>query len=227
MEHKIFYQFDASIDPKIIGRSGLPLTVQIKDKSFSEQSRKYTLDVNKYFEDFSNLYSNFPKGLSGKMYQRLRKPIDLMITMPFYMSLRYVVSKKVKDIFEKLAIDKSEYHLEKLSIEGSDEEFYFLFIPLLKNSEYVDYEKSVYYDGLNDNYEVFGSYEKYEVKKTKSNYRAKTLYVKKELENRDIISLQAAGPFYSEKIIDAFQKENIVGYEIIKGGDFKVDLHFK
>ncbi|MPT18497.1 MAG: hypothetical protein E2579_12185 [Pseudomonas sp.] len=222
----MFYQLGASIDPKIIGKSELPLTVEIKNKVFSEQSKEYTLNINKYFEEFSNLYSNFPKELIGKMYQRKRKPIDLMNSMPYYPTLRYIISKKVKDIFKGLTIAKTEYHLEKLEIEGCDEDFYFLFIPLLRSSEYVDFDKTVYYDSLNEKYEVFGSYEKYEVEKKNRRLRAKTLYLKKELEVRDIISVQAGGPFYSERIIDAFQKENVVGYEIITGGDFKVDLHF-
>jgi len=222
----MFYQLGASIDPKIIGKSELPLTVQINDKIFTEQSRKYTLDINKYFEEFSDLYGNSPKRLSGKMYQRIRKPIDLMNSMPYYPTLRYIVSQKVKDIFERLVLDKKEYHLEKLNIEGYDENFYFLFIPLLENSKYVDFDKTVYYDSLNEKYKVFGSYEKYEAEKKNGRFRAKTLYLKKELEVRDIISVQAGGPFYSERIIDSFQKENVVGYEIITGGDFKVDLYF-
>lgn len=222
-----YYQIRASIDSKIIGRSELPITVEIKNKVFSEQSRKYTLDVNKYFEEQLNVYDNFPKELSGKMYQRKKKPIDIMSVMPFYMSLKYAISEKVKIILEELKINKSEYHLEEFEIEDSDEKFYFLFIPLLKNSEYVNYEKTVYYDGLNEKYETFGSYEKYETEKKNGNFRAKTLYVKKELESRDIISVQAGGPFYSERIIEAFQKENVIGYEIISGGDFIVDLHFK
>ncbi len=135
---KKYYKIDASIDNKIIGKSESPLTVQIKNKTFSEQSSQYFLDVNKYFEDYPHLYANFPKDLSGKMYQRKKSPIDIMNVMPYFISLQYVISKKVKAILENLQINKTEYHLEELSIEGNEEKFYFLFIPLLKSSEYVN-----------------------------------------------------------------------------------------
>jgi len=161
------------------------------------------------------------------MYQRKKLPIDIMNVMPYFISLQYVISKKVKAILENLQINKTEYHLEELSIEENEEKFYFLFIPLLKSSEYVNYKKSVFYDSLNDKSEVFGSYEKYIESRKLGNYRVKTLYVSSELQNRDIISIQAGGPFYSERIIDAFQKENIVGYDIVTGGDFKLDLYFE
>lgn len=217
-----YYQFQATIDSKIIGRSELPISVVIKDKTYSEQSRKYTLDINKYFEEFPNFYKHFPKELSGKMYQRKKSPIDIMNAMPYYPTLKFVVSEKVKNIIEALSISKSEYHLENFKIEGYDGKFFFLFIPLLKSKEYLDFSKSIFVENMEENEIIFDNYEQY----MESFCRARTLYVKKELENRDIISLQAGGPFYSERIIKAFQKENVVGYEIISGGDFKIDLHF-
>ncbi len=221
-----YYQIQTTIDSKIIGRCESPLTVEIKNKIFSEQSNKYFLDVNKYFEDQNTLYEKFPIDLKGKMFQKKKLPIDIMNVMPYYISLEYVISKKIKDIFERLEINKDEYHLEELSIDGSEEKFYFLFIPLLKSSEYVDYEKSIFYDSLNDKSAIFGNYEKYLDSRKFGNYRAKTLCLKKELYSRDIISVQAGGPFYSERIIDAFKEENIIGYDIIERGDFKIDLHF-
>lgn len=223
---KKYYQIDTSIDPKIIGRSELPLTVEIKDKIFSEQSKKYTLNITEYFKDEKILYSIFPKQLKGKMCQRKKQPIDVMRVMPYHPVIEFVISEKVKIILETLKVNKSEYHVEEFSIEGSDENFYFLFIPLLQNSEYVDYEKTVYYDGLNKKYVIFGNFEKYEEEKKKNNYMAKTLYVNKKLESRDIISVQAGGPFYSERIIEAFRMENVIGYDMVNGGDSKVDLNF-
>lgn len=146
-----------------------------------------------------------------------------MRTIPYYPTLKYAVSEKVKTILEELKVNKSEYHLEEFSIERNDEKFYFLFIPLLKSIEYLDFSKSVFIENMEENEIIFDNYEQY----TESFCRAKTLYVKKELENREIVSLQAGGPFYSERIIEAFQKQNVIGYEIISGGDFKIDLHFK
>ena len=221
-----YYQITSSIDESIVGKSELPLNVRINDDAYFEQRKKYTLDISRYFDEKDNIYNIFSRKLVGTLYQRDRSPIDIMQSLPYHPVIEFIISERVKKIFEHLNIDCSEYHLEELSIEGSEEKFYFLFIPLLKNYEYVDYQKSIYYDGFNDIYVVFGGYEKYEIEKKKSNYRVKTLYVKKELEGRDIISVQAGGPFYSARIIEAFQKENVIGYEIISRGDSKVDLYF-
>lgn len=221
-----YCQIRASIDPKIIGKSEVPLTVEIKNKYFSEQSRKYTLDVNTYFEEQLKLYDNFPKNLEGKMYQKNRNPIDVMNVSPFYMSLQFAVSEKVVDIFYNLAVNKAEYHLEKFTVEGSNDNFYFLFIPLLKSEDHIDFSQSIFIDDVSEKEVVFESYVAYKEKSKNNYYRAKLLSVSGELQRRDLISLQKGKPFYSKRLIDAFQQENIIGYEIIKSGDSKVDLHF-
>ena len=223
---KKYYQIRASIDSRIIGKSESPLSVQIKNKTFYEQSGKYFLDVNKYFEEQLNLYDNFPKNLEGKMYQKNKNPIDIMNVMPFYMGLQFAVSEKVVNIFDNLSVDKAEYHIEEFTIAGSNDKFYFLFIPMLKNEDYIDFSQSIFIEDFNEEEIIFGSYDVYRKKSKDINYLAKHLFVTFELQNRDIISLQKGKPFYSERIIDAFQKENVIGYEIISGGDYKIDLHF-
>ena len=223
---KNYYQIRASIDSKIIGRSEAPLSVEIKNQIFSEQSRRYTLDVNKYFEEQLQLYDNFPKNLVGKMYQKNKLPIDIMNVIPFYMSLQFAVSQKVVNIFNSLSVDKAEYHIEEFTIDGSNDKFYFLFIPMLKSNGCIDFSQSIFIEDLNEEEIIFGSYDVYWKKSKDSNYLAKQLFVPFELQSRDIISLQKGKPFYSERILDAFQKENVIGYEIITGGDYKIDLHF-
>lgn len=222
---KNYYQLKATIDPKIIGKSELPLTVEIKDKTFASQSREYMLDVEKYFEDKVILLKHFPQNLVGKMYQRKKDPIDIMLSMPMYMSIDFIVSKKVKEILDGFDIDPSEYQTVELSIEGQSEPYYFLFIPMLRNKDYVDYQKSVFYSSRLDNTTTFGTYDEYLLARNQG-YRVKTLFISSEFKGRDIISLQAAGPFFSKRIVDAFNENMIVGYDIIEGGDFKVDLKF-
>ncbi|MFC3157163.1 hypothetical protein SAMN05443633_11242 [Chryseobacterium arachidis] len=226
MESKNYYQFDASIDPKLIGRSKLPLTVQIKNKVFHDQSVRYFVDVQEYFKDRDILIQNFPKDLKGKMYQRKKSPIDLMNVMPHYISINFAITEKVKKILDGLKIDPKEQYFEEFAMEGYSEKFYFWFVPMLKNSEYVDFEKTIFYDGLNNVYKVFETYKNYMELRTSGNFSAKTLFVSSELNNRDIISLQAGGPFYSERIIDAFKKEDVVGFEMIERGYAKKELHF-
>ncbi|ASE62106.1 hypothetical protein CEQ15_11685 [Chryseobacterium indologenes] len=222
---KNYYQLKATIDPKIIGKSELPLTVEIKDKIFASQSREYMLDVEKYFKDKDMLLNHFPQNIVGKMYQRKKDPIDIMLSMPMFMSIEFVISKKVKNILAGLDINPSEYETVELSIEGQSEPYYFLFIPLLRNKDYVDYERSVFHSSRLDKTMSFGTYEDY-LSERNNGYRVKTLYVSNALQGRDIFSLQAAGPFFSERIVEAFHENQIIGYDIVKGGDFKVDLKF-
>lgn len=44
--------------------------------------------------------------------------------------------------------------------------------------------------------------------------------MKKKYKSYDLLYPQGGDFFFSERIIDAMQKENIVGYDIIKGGCF-------
>ncbi|MGP1501938.1 MAG: hypothetical protein ACTTJM_09180 [Bergeyella cardium] len=226
MNTPLFYQIRASIDPKIIGRSELPITIQIKDKVFYEQAKKYMFNIDEYFKDKDLLYDKFPKNLTGKIYQRKKQLVDIMLTMPYYPTLRFVISQKVKNIFEKLMINKSEYHLEEFSIEGSDDNFYFLFIPLLRDIDYIDYTKSVFYNYSDDTYIIMETYEKYRQEVQKGNHIARALYVDKSLQNRDIINLQS-GKFYSKRLIDTFQKEGVIGYDIVSEEGFsRKELYF-
>lgn len=222
---KNYYQLKATIDPKIIGKSELPLTVEIKDKTFASQSREYMLDVEKYFEDKDMILKHFPQNLVGKMYQRKKDPIDIMLSMPMYMSIEFIVSKKVKDILDGFDIDPSEYQTVELSIEGQSEAYYFLFIPMLRNKDYVDYQKSIFHSARLDNTTIFGTYEDY-LSERNNGYRVKTLYVSNKLRDRDIVSVQAAGPFFSERIVEAFHENQIIGYDVVEKGDFKVELNF-
>ncbi len=220
-----YFQLESTLESKIIGRSELPLTVEIKDKIFANQSREYMLDVEKYFEDKDKILKHFPKNLVGKMYHRKKAPVDIMLSMPMYMSIEFIVSKKVKNILDGLAINHAEYQTIELTIDGQSEPYYFLFIPMLRNKDYVDYKNSIFHSARLDNTTSFGTYEDY-LSERNNGYRVKTLYVSNELRDRDIISLQSAGPFFSERIVEAFHEKQVIGHDIINGGDFKVDLKF-
>jgi hypothetical protein len=222
---KEYYKIEASIDPKIIGRSELPLTVEIKDKRFLEYRKTNLTDIDKYFQ-IHNIYDQFPKEIVGKMYQRKKHPIDIMNIIPSSLSLKYVISERVKQILKELLIDDSEYHLEEIKIEGSTEKFYFFFIPYLKSWEVIDYSKTVFYDTLHEKELIFRNFESYEVGNKLNNYLIKELFISKKLKNRDIINIPVAGAFYSEKIMQVFKAKEIIGYDLITSGDFMVKLHF-
>lgn len=218
------YQIRSAIDPKIIGRSELPLSVQIKDKEFLEYRKKHLDHIEDYFAK-GGVFDEFPQQVVGKMYQRKKEPIDIMDLIPFCIGIEYVVSEKVKQIFEKLQIDRTEYHIEDLKIEGYNSKFYFLFIPILPDSKYIDFAKSVFWNVFAEKPHTFGSFIAYKEDKV-NRFRAKELYVNSELHDRDIIKLQSSRTHFSSRILEAFEANGIIGYDIIRGGDFKVDLNF-
>lgn len=219
-----YYQISSTIDPKIIGRSELSLTVEVKDKDFLNFRKKHLTYIEDYFAK-TVAYENFPKGITGKMYQKKKDPIDIMDLMPHCLGIEFIISEKVKQIFEKLLIDDHEYHIEDLLLEGSNSKFYFLFIPILKDSEYIDFSKSVFWDDQDEKSHIFGTYESYKEDKI-NRFNAKTLYIKDDLKQRDIIKVQSSRTQFSQRIIDAFQEESVIGYDIIAGGDFRVKLKF-
>ncbi len=226
MENNIeYYQITTTIDPKIIGRSELSLTVEVKDKDFLNFRKNNLTYINDYFAK-KEAYEGFPKGISGKMYQKKKEPIDIMDLMPHCLGIEFIISEKVKQILEKLQIDRNEYHMEDLLIEGSDSKFYFLFIPILKDSDYIDFTKSIFWDDQAEKTHVFGTYESYKDDKI-NRFKAKELYISADLKQRDIIKLQSSRTQFSKRVIDAFQKETVIGYDLIEGGDFKVILKFK
>ncbi|MCJ8155260.1 hypothetical protein MKJ01_15960 [Chryseobacterium sp. SSA4.19] len=221
-----YFQIEATIDRKIIGRSELSLTVEVNDKRFLAFRSEKLVDINKYFE-MENIYKNFPKDIKGKMYQKKKTPIDIMQVMPSCLTLKYVVSEKVQEILQTIVNDESQYHFEEITIDGSSQKFFFLFIPFLKSSEYIDYSKTVFYNSSNKEKVIFGDFETYEVQKKINNYLFKELYVSKEVRDRKIFSFPVAGTFYCNSIIEAFERENVIGYDIVNGGDFKVNLIFE
>lgn len=57
-------------------------------------------------------------------------------------------------------------------------------------------------------------------------YYLKRVALKKKYKSYDLLYPQGGDFFFSERIIDAMQKENIVGYDIIKGGCFYEEIVF-
>ncbi|MCJ8155262.1 hypothetical protein MKJ01_15970 [Chryseobacterium sp. SSA4.19] len=221
---KDYYQIDATIDKKIIGRSELPLSVEIKDQGFLNFRKEKLNNINNYFNQV-DLYFGFPEEVKGKMYQKKKNPIDIMLVIPSCLSLPYIISEKVKNILSQLVSDE-EYHLEKIEIDGYDKYFYFLFIPYLETWKYVDFSNTIFYNRSNKEEIKFKDFNSYEENKKLERYAYKKLSLSGDLSTRKLINIPVAGIFYHHTIINAFIKENVVGFDIIEGGDFKVDLTF-
>ncbi|MCJ8155263.1 hypothetical protein MKJ01_15975 [Chryseobacterium sp. SSA4.19] len=222
---KKYIQIEPSINPKIIGRSDLPLTVAIKDKNFVSQSSSYVVDFKRYFEDEDAAFTNLPDNIVGKMFQK-KHPVDIMGIMPHHPVILCIVSQKVIDILEKLQVNKKEYKFKKLEITGIDTRYYFLITPIFKSSEYINFSKSQFTEVATGIDWGFPDYESYMLKTKSNKFVTKSICINPILQNNDIIRIQTVKTFFSERIINAFMKNEVVGYDIIKGGDFKIDLNF-
>ena len=176
-----------------------------------------------YFENRKNLYEEMPDNLRGKLIKR-NDVIDFMDFTPSCLSLVAVVSYKIKQIFEHLNVSKDEYVFKKISIKDYAEEFYLLFIPIIPDTEFV-YPKCIFKDMFdNGNIKTFNNRTEYY--NDPNDYCLKKVVLKDTYRDYDLLYPQGGGFFFSERIVNAMQRENIVGYDLVKGGYFYEEIDF-
>lgn len=128
------------------------------------------------------------------------------------------VSQKVKDIFEELGVSKDEYIMKPVKLVDSDRTYYLLFcmtIPedeiSMKNSEsclamvpafrlsFKTFEERCEYMKVSPDREL--------------GYRI--IALPEKYKNRDLIYVKSdTNYFFSQRLIDAFEKHKVKGYEI-------------
>ena len=59
-----------------------------------------------------------------------------------------------------------------------------------------------------------------------NDYCLKKVVLRSKYKDYDLLYPQGGGFFFSERIIDAMKQENVVGYDIIKGGCFYEEIDF-
>ena len=213
---KKYFQFLPSWDPKVIGRRGSCLSVRITSKDYLEYTDRIEQDLYKYYYgNQKNVYDNMPDNLTGEL--RYKKYTDYMRVYPYFKGLEGVVSERIKHVFERLDIPQDEYILKPISVRGTDMPYYLLFIPLIENMEFI-YPKTIFRKG-SDQYKTFNTREEY-LNHPDVDYYIQTVGLPQKYSSYEIINPDWARPFYSERIINAFEEEKITGYEIIKGGYF-------
>ena len=218
-----YYQLSFTLEKRIRGNHEMPHTISIESKNFL----RYVLEKNKtismYFENRKNLYDEMPDNLRGKLIKR-DDVIDFMDFTPSCLSLVAVVSYKMKQIFEHLNVSKDEYVFKKISIKGYAEEFYLLFIPIIPDTGFV-YPKCIFKDMFdNGNIKTFNNRTEYY--NDSNDYCLKKVVLKDIYRDYDLLYPQGGGFFFSERIVNAMQRENIVGYDLVKGGYFYEEIDF-
>ena len=199
------YQLNFTHDKRVRGRYNDPHTIDIVSKEYI----KYMTEKN------------------GDMFLHLDNQDTLYEEMPDNIGQVAVVSNKIKQIFERLNVSKNEYALKKISIKGFEDEFYIFFIPKINDTEFV-YPKCIFakrYDNAEGITTIFNSFEEYNNRT--DFYKSKKVTLKSNYKDYDILFPRTiVCPYFSERIINAFQQENVVGYEIVKGGMYYTELDF-
>lgn len=218
-----YYQIYYTLDEKTRGRYETPHTINIESENFLRYITDKNKTISMYFENRYKLYEDMPDNLFGKLLTR-KSVIDFMDFTPSCLSLVAVVSYKIKQIFDHLNVSKDEYVFKKISIKGYAEEFYLLFIPIIPDTEFV-YPQCIFKDMFdNGNIKTFNNRAEYY--NDSNDYCLKKVVLKDIYRNYDLLYPQGGGFFFSERIVNAMQRENIVGYDVIKGGCFFEEIDF-
>lgn len=218
-----YYQLAFSLDEKIRGRYEMPHTICIESENFLKYISDKNRTISMYFENKSNLYQDMPDNLVGKLLKR-KNIIDFMDFTPSCLSLIAVVSDKIKNIFEKLNISKTEYIFKKIFIKGYTDNFYLLFLPIIPDTEFI-YSKCIYVNMFDDNIiKQFNNYTEYH--NDPNDYCLKKVTLGNIYKNYDLLYPQGEGFFFSERIINAMKQKNVIGYDLITGGYFYEEIDF-
>ena len=126
-----YYQLSFTLDKSVRGRFEMPHTISIESSCFQKYISDKNRTITMYFENRENLYEDMPDNLIGNLLKR-KNVVDFMDFMPSCISLIAVVSNKIKRIFEQLDVLRNEYILKRISITGFSEDFYLLFIPIMR-----------------------------------------------------------------------------------------------
>ncbi|MGN0232652.1 MAG: hypothetical protein ACI4A8_10655 [Muribaculaceae bacterium] len=220
------YQLDFTDDKRIRGRYNDPHTINIVSKEYIKYMSEKNGNMFLHLDNQETLYEEMPENIEGKLYKR-NNVVDYMNIRPYYIGQVAVVSNKIKQIFERLNVPKNEYALKKISIKDFEDEFYILFVPKINDTEFV-YPKCIFAK-MFDNFEgittIFNSLEEY-YNRTET-YESKKVTLKSDYKDYDILFPRTTVcPYFSERIINAFQQENVVGHEIVKGGICYTELDF-
>ena len=95
----MYYQITFTLDKRIRGRYKMPHTVKIKSKDFLDYMSEKNRNILMYFKNEHDIYINMPDEIEGQIIKR-KDYVDFMDFSPACLSLKAVVSAKVKNVLE-------------------------------------------------------------------------------------------------------------------------------
>lgn len=218
------------IDQKNIGRGALPHMIAPCDKVVQETLGRMAGNRDKYFEHKDKLMDLIPEALPCKLVNR-KTPVDYMGLSKPIVSLQAIVSQKIKNIFDNLGIRPEECSFRKISLKGfENDSFYFLIIPRIPNTDIVlskcDFCSTETYDLQNT--VKFSSWEDATKAYLNLKFKIHSIVLIKDYNNYDVLQPQwSIMPFFSERILEAFDREKVVGYEIYQGNRMEGNFNFR
>lgn len=188
----MYYQITFTLDKRIRGRYEMPHTVKIKSKDFLDYMSEKNRNISMYFENKHDIYINMPNEIEGQIIKR-KDYVDFMDFSPACLSLKAVVSAKVKNVLEQIHVRKSEYILKRIKIDGIASDFYLLFVPIIKDTEFV-YPKCEFIDIYNEKCKVFQN--RQEFYNDKEIYFPKRITLTPKYKDHDLLYPQGSDVFF-------------------------------
>lgn len=219
-----FYQLRCTLDPKIRGRYEMPHTIEITSKELIAYKRAMAPNIKMYFENKAIFFVNMPDNITGRLIKR-KDFVDFMGFMPYIISLVAVVSEKIKIVFEKIGVPDSEYAMKPISIQNALDVFYLLFVPIIRDTEYI-YPKCEFVNMFDSKeIRIFQNREEYYA--APDTYRLKKLTLPIKYASYKVLRTQDTFTFFSKEILNEFEKDNVIGYDVITRGEFNYELEFE
>jgi len=142
------------------------------------------------------------------------------------------ISEKVKTIFTKLGVSKNEYYLKPINILGVSQQHYILFFPFKSLFEDADiiWSQSTFENCADKSLISISNRREYcELKHDNVLFTEKTVCLAKKYRKYDVLNfgLSAIQGFLSDRIVQAFEEENVLGASFCNPGSyFYTDIVF-
>lgn len=98
-----------------------------------------------------------------------------------------------------------------------------MFVPIIRDADFV-YPKCKFVDMFNEYEKIFQN--RQEFYDDEEIYFPQKITLAAKYKGFDLLYPQGSDVFFSERVINAFEKEKVIGYDIIKGGCFYSEIEF-
>ena len=206
-----FFSVDVSWDEKILKKRSHPQSVKILTSEFDEYIDKYDHDWDLYFSHIEDFFDNMPQLLEGK-FDYKDGTWDYMVAYFRRRGMIAAVSEKVKNILEELHVQKNEYVLKPINIQGYDGPYYLMFVPFIPDSELI-YPLSDFVNFFTK--EIYNFENITKMKEHINDIYLLNVCLPDKYKERDIILVQwCAGVFFSKRLARAFIENNVKGFRV-------------